>query len=61
MTGSPAVWLAQTVSRSTAPVASNILAKSGYALALGGREYGLRFALFSILGLATGAVLRLTV
>ena len=42
-------------------VASNILAKSGYALALGGREYGLRFALFSVLGLATGAVLRLTV
>jgi len=40
-------------------VASNILAKSGYALALGGKAYGLRFGLASLGGLAAGAVLRI--
>jgi uncharacterized membrane protein (DUF4010 family) len=36
-------------------VASNILAKSAYALAIGGKAYGLRFGLASLAGLGAGA------
>jgi uncharacterized membrane protein (DUF4010 family) len=38
-------------------VASNILAKSAYALAIGGVAYGRRFALGSLMGLAAGGLL----
>jgi uncharacterized membrane protein (DUF4010 family) len=40
-------------------VASNIVAKSAYALAIGGRAYGLHMALGSLTGLALGGVVLL--
>lgn len=40
-------------------VASNILAKSAYAVAIGGGAYGLRFALASVAGLAAGGAVLL--
>jgi uncharacterized membrane protein (DUF4010 family) len=40
-------------------VASNIVAKSAYALSLGGRSYGLRVALASLGGLVVGGVVML--
>ena len=42
-------------------VASNIIAKSAYALAIGGTAYGLRVAVASLAGIAVGGVLLLLV